>query len=187
MAATSKGAKHASEPQVCVGAIAGAFGVRGEVRLRPFTEDPRAIASYGELRTEDRAQCFEVTLTRSVKDGFAARLSGVTTREHAEALKGTRLYAPRSALPDLPEDEYYHADLIGMAVVGLDGVDYGRVKALQNYGAGDFLEISAQGRKSSALMPFTAAAAPHVDLVARQIVIDPPVGVFEEDSGEEEP
>ena len=178
-------ASTSSEAKVCVGAIAGAFGVRGEVRLRPFTEDPSAIASYGALSTEDGAREFEVTLTRPVKGGFAARLSTVATREEAEALKGTRLYAPRSALPDLPEDEYYHADLIGMRVVGLSGEAYGRVKALQNYGAGDFLEVSTPDRKSPALLPFTREAAPHVDVAAREIVADPPAGVFD-DEGEDQ-
>ena len=176
-----------SKSKVCVGAIAGAFGVRGEVRLRPFTEEPGAIASYGELSTEDGARQFEVKLTRPVKGGFAARLSSVETREEAEALKGTRLYAPRSALPDLSEDEFYHADLIGMKVVGLDGVDYGRVKALQNYGAGDFLEIAVPNRKSPALLPFTREAAPHVDLSAREIVADPPAGVFDDEPEELQP
>ncbi|MBX2853809.1 MAG: ribosome maturation factor RimM [Rhodobacteraceae bacterium] len=176
-----------SDPKVCVGAIAGAFGVRGEVRLRPFTEDPGAIASYGALSTEDGGRQFEVKLTRPVKGGYAAKLTSVATREQAEALKGVRLYAPRTALPDLPEDEYYHADLIGMKVVGLDGAEYGRVKALQNYGAGDFLEVAGPGRKSPALLPFTREGAPHVDLKAREIVVDPPVGVFEDDDeGEEE-
>lgn len=165
--------------RVCLGAIAGAFGVRGEVRLKPFTADPAAIADYGPLETEDGARAFEITLTRAVKNGYAARLSGIATREAAEALRGTRLYADRGALPALEEDEYYYTDLIGMTVVALDGTELGRVKAVQDYGGGDFLEVMAPGRKAPALLPFTREAAPHVDVAARQIVADPPDGVFD--------
>lgn len=178
----SRDADQRSDDRVCVGAVAGAYGVRGEVRVKPFTEDPAAIASYGPVETEDGGRRFDVSLTRPLKGGYAARLSGVATREAAEALKGTRLYAPRAALPDLEEDEYYHADLIGMTVVALDGTELGVVKALQNYGAGDFLEVAAPGRKAPALLPFTLDATPHVDLTARQIVADPPDGVFDEEA-----
>lgn len=165
--------------RICVGAVAGAFGVRGEVRLKPFTDDPAAIAAYGPLETEDGARRFTLTLTRDVKGGLAGRLSGVTSREQAEALKGTRLYAPRAALPEsADEDEFYHADLIGMAVVGLDGALLGAVLAVQNYGAGDLLEIRLDGEEGSVLLPFTRDVAPEVDLVARRIVIDPPEGAL---------
>ncbi|MEO1292251.1 MAG: ribosome maturation factor RimM [Pseudomonadota bacterium] len=175
-------APNSSEDQpVCVAAIAGAFGVRGEVRLKPFTNDPEAVAGYGPLSTEDGARQFEVRLSRPIKGGYAVRLSSVATREEAEALKGTRLYVPRSALPE-PEDEgdYYYADLIGMDVEDLSGHTLGRVRAVQNFGAGDFLEIYAPGRRQTALLPFTLAAVPKVDLARRTIIADPPLGVFED-------
>lgn len=165
--------------RVCLGAVAGAFGVRGEVRLKPFTDDPEAIAAYGPLETEQGERRFEVRLTRVVKGGVAARLSGVATREQAEGLRGTRLYAPRDALPPPEdEDEFYHADLINLAVVDLSGALLGAVRAVQNYGAGDMLEIAPPGGGKTVLLPFTRAEAPHIDLAAGEIVADPPEGLF---------
>lgn len=157
---------------VCVGAIAGAFGVGGEVRLKSFTAEPRAIASYGPLMTEDGARSFTVTLTRPVTGGLGARLSGVTTREQAEALRGTTLWVARSALPNLPDDEFYHADLIGLTVFDPGGARLGRVKAVHDHGAGDILEIT--GESGSILLPFTREAVPTVDLKAGRIIADPP-------------
>lgn len=175
------------DPQdhVCVGAIAGAFGVRGEVRLKSFCADPEAVAEYGPLIDASGA-VYEVRLDRPVKGGFAARLTGVATREQAEALKGARLYAPREALPSLPDDEYYHADLIGLDVVDPAGVPLGRVRAVHDFGAGDMLEVAAPTLKQPALLPFTREAVPTVDLSARRIVADPPEGVFPDDGAEEE-
>ncbi|TCO74252.1 ribosome maturation factor RimM [Rhodovulum euryhalinum] len=167
-----------SETRVCVGAIAGSFGVRGEVRLKSFCAEPEAIASYGPLLTEDGARRFEVTLTRPVKGGFAARLSGVATKEQADALNGVRLYADRIALPPLSEDEFYHADLIGLEVVDTGGQVLGRVRAVHDYGAGDLLEIHGPGLKSTVLLPFTEACVPTVDLAAGRLIADPPEGLF---------
>jgi 16S rRNA processing protein RimM len=164
--------------RVCVGALAGAFGVRGEARLKSFCAEPEAIASYGPLFTEDGARSFSVAITRSIPGGFAARLSGVGTREEAEALKGTRLYADRARLPRLPDDEFYHADLIGLAVVDTGGAALGEVMAVHNHGAGDILELRRPGG-ASVLLPFTKAAVPTIDLAARRIVADPPPGLFD--------
>jgi 16S rRNA processing protein RimM len=167
--------------RVCVGAVAGAFGVRGEVRLKSFCAEPEAIAGYGPLSTEDGSRRFEVTITRKIPQGFAARLSGVATREEAEALKGQRLYADRDRLPALPEDEFYHADLIGLEVVDTGGAPLGRVIAVHDHGAGDILEIARGGapgaaRGGSILLPFTREVVPTVDLSAGRIVADPPPG-----------
>lgn len=158
---------------ICVGAIAGAWGVKGEVRLKSFCAEPRAIAAYGPLFTEDGARSFAVTLGPAVAGGLAARLSGVTTREAAEALRGTRLCAPRAALPATAEDEFYHADLIGLPVYDPGGAELGRVAAVLNHGAGDILEVRRAGA-AALLLPFTRAAVPTVDLAARRIVADPP-------------
>lgn len=165
--------------RVCVGAIAGSFGVKGEVRLKSFCAEPDAIASYGPLYSEDGATSWDVKVTRSVKNGFAARLSGVMTKEAADALRGTRLYAPRDKLPALPDDEYYHADLIGLDVLDTGGNELGRVNAVLNHGAGDLLEIAVQDRRQSVLLPFTLATVPTVDLASRRIIVDPPDGVFD--------
>jgi 16S rRNA processing protein RimM len=164
--------------RVCVGALAGAFGVQGEVRLKSFCAEPEAIAGYGPLETEDGARRFDVTLVRPITGAFAARLSGVATREAAEALKGTRLYAPRNRLPPLEEDEFYHADLIGIEVRDTGGAVLGRVKAVHDHGAGDLLEI-ARPEGETVLLPFTRAAVPTVDLTARRIVADPPEGLID--------
>ncbi len=158
--------------RICVGAIAGAFGVRGEVRLKSFCAQAEDIATYGPLATEDGRRSFAVRLTRPVNGGLGARLSGVETKEQADALKGTTLWADRAALPSLPDDEFYHADLIGLEVVDTGGASLGRVRAVHDHGAGDILEI--YGPAGVLLVPFTRAAVPTVDLAAGRIVADPP-------------
>ncbi|WP_374273604.1 ribosome maturation factor RimM [Paenirhodobacter enshiensis] len=163
-----------SPDRVCIGAIAGAFGVRGEVRLKSFCTTPEDIATYGPLWTEDGSRSFTVQLTRPVTGGLGARLSGVTTKEEGDALKGATLWAERSRLPSLPDDEFYHTDLIGLDVFDAGGAPLGKVRAVQNFGAGDILEIYAPGRKTTLMLPFTRAAVPTVDLKARRIVADPP-------------
>lgn len=168
-----------SDSRVCVGAIAGAFGVRGETRLKSFCAEPEAIATYGPLSTEDGSRQFTVRVTRPIKGALAARLAGVDTREQAEALRGTRLYVDRARLPALPDDEFYHADLIGLDVLDTGGVRLGRVLAVHNHGAGDILEVAREGGAASVLLPFTRAAVPTVDLALRRIVADPPQGLFD--------
>lgn len=165
--------------KVCVGAIAGAFGVRGEVRLKSFCAEPEAIATYGPLTSEDGAKSFEIRLTGSVKNGFTARLSGIVTKEAADALRGLRLFAPRERLPELPDDEFYHADLINLTVLDTGGTEIGQVRAVLNHGAGDLLEIHGKGLKSPVLLPFTKAAVPTVDLASGRIIADPPEGLFD--------
>ncbi len=160
--------------RVCVGVIAGAFGVRGEVRLKSFCAQPEAIAAYAPLFTEDGARSFTVRLTRPVTGALGARLSGVSTKEEADALKGVTLWADRSRLPNLPDDEFYHADLIGLPVYDTGGALLGNVRAVHNHGAGDILEILGTGRKAALLLPFTRAIVPTVDLTAGRIVADPP-------------
>jgi 16S rRNA processing protein RimM len=165
--------------RVCVGAIAGAFGVRGEVRVKSFCAEAEDIAAYGPLTTEDGSRSFEIALTRPVTSGFAARLSGVATKEAADALRGTRLFAARAALPALPDDEFYHADLIGLTALDTGGVTLGQVAAVLNHGAGDLLELRGPGLKAPALVPFTRTIVPTVDLAAGRIIIDPPEGLIE--------
>ncbi|MBF9048955.1 16S rRNA processing protein RimM [Roseobacter sp. HKCCD9010] len=165
--------------RICVGAITGSFGVKGEARVKSFCAEPDAMGDYGPLSTEDGSRNFTLKITRAVKNGFAARLSGVTTKEQADALKGTRLYAPRDALPALPDDEFYHTDLIGLAVVDTGGQDRGRVHAVHNHGASDLLEVRAKEQKNTVLVPFTQEVVPTVDLTAKRIIIDPPEGLFD--------
>ena len=165
--------------RVCVGAIAGAFGVRGEVRLKSFCAEAADIAAYGPLTTEDGGRSFDVTLTRPVASGFAARLAGVMTKEAADGLRGQRLFAPRGALPSLPDDEFYHADLLGLSARDTGGAELGKIAAVLNHGAGDILELRGPALKGSVLVPFTRAIVPTVDLASGRVIIDPPEGLFD--------
>lgn len=168
--------------RICIGVIGGAFGVNGEVRLKSFCAEPTAIADYGPVFTKDGARSFTVKLTRPVSGGLGARLSGIKTKEEADALRGVELYVDRAKLPKLPDDEFYHSDLIGLAVLDTGGVGLGRVIAVHNHGAGDILEINGPelakaGRKSSLMLPFTLAAVPTVDLGAGRVIVDLPEGL----------
>ncbi len=159
--------------RILVGAIAGAHGVRGLVRIKSFTADPAAVAAYGPLTDESGQRRFELTVAGATKGGVIARIDGVPDRTGAEALRGLRLYVPRSALPAPAAGEYYRADLIGLSVELADGTGYGRVTDVQDYGAGDILEIErADG--TSELLPFTDRFVPVVDLAAGRVVVDPP-------------
>ena len=163
--------------RICVGTISGAFGVQGEVRLKSFCAEPAALATYGPLYTLDGSRSFTVKLTRPVAGGLGARLSGVATKEQADALRGTDLYVDRDRLPSLPDDEYYHNDLIGLEVRDTGGVPLGTVRAVLNHGAGDLLEVMGPGLKQPLLIPFTLAIVPTVDLSLGRIVADLPEGL----------
>ncbi|WP_027244963.1 ribosome maturation factor RimM [Leisingera daeponensis] len=163
---------------ICVGAIAGSFGVRGEVRLKSFCAVPEEIEDYSPLSNEDGSKTYSLTITRPIKNGFAALLEGVETKEDADAIKGLRLFARRDQLPQLPDDEFYHADLIGLEVYDTGGTLLGTVKSVQNHGASDLLEIHGPGLKATVLLPFTLEAVPTVDLTQGRIIADPPDGLF---------
>jgi 16S rRNA processing protein RimM len=164
--------------RVIVGTIAGAFGVHGEVRLKSFCADPAAIADYAPLTAETGRVFAQVVLTGQLKGGFSARLDGVTTKEDADALRNISLYAARGAMPSLPDDEFYHADLIGVTVVDTGGAVLGTVRYVVDHGAGDLLEITVPGQTDTVFLPFTKAFVPTVDLAAGRIVADPPEGLF---------
>jgi 16S rRNA processing protein RimM len=158
---------------VCVARIGAAHGVRGAVKLWTFTEDPLAVQRYGPLFTKDGARQFEVTHVREAKDHLVATLKGVATREEAERLNGIELYVPREKLPATDDDEYYHADLIGLSAVTTADQPLGRVIAIHNFGAGDIIEIAPQ-QGPTMLLPFTNAVVPTVDLSGGRVVIELP-------------
>ena len=158
---------------ICIARIGAAHGVRGAVKLWTFTEDPLAVKAYGPLRTKDGAREFEVTHARQAKDHLVATLKGVTTRDEAERLNGLELYVARENLPDTGEDEYYHADLIGLVAVTAAGAPLGRVVAIHNFGAGDIIEI-APPHGATMLLPFSNAVVPTVDLAGGRVVIEMP-------------
>jgi 16S rRNA processing protein RimM len=167
---------------VCVARIGAAHGVRGAVKLWTFTEDPLAVRDYGPLMTKDGARQFEVMHVREAKDHLVATLKGVTTRDDAERLNGLELYVPRERLPETDADEYYHADLIGLAAVNAADEPLGRVVAIHNFGAGDIIEI-APAKGATMLLPFTNAVVPTVDLANGRVVIELP----QEIEGDEAP
>ncbi len=159
--------------QICVARIGAAHGVRGAVKLWTFTEDPLAVKHYGPLVTKDGARQFEVTHVREAKGHLVATLKGIATREEAERLNGVELYVAREKLPATDENEYYHADLIGLAAVNAAGEPLGRVIAIHNFGAGDIIEI-APPNGATMLLPFTNAVVPTVDLEGGRAVIELP-------------
>jgi len=175
---------------ICIGAIAGARGIKGEVKIKSFTAEPRAIADYGTVLDESGDRSFGIKVTglgtgKSLGMVFA-RLGGVDDRDVAEALKGTRLYVSRSALPEPSDDEFYHADLVGVRADLVDGGVLGLIREVHDFGAGSVLEIAGE-EHSVVMVPFTLATVPVVDLASGRVVIDPPVGLLEPVSpGEEE-
>ena len=155
---------------ICVAAIAGAFGVKGEVKLKPFTEEPETCLTLGPLLDEAGEVFLTPTSHRKMKDFLVVKALQVKTREEAEALKSTKLYVPKSALPEPDEDEFYFSDLVGLDVKTVDGKRMGKVIAVHDFGAGDMLEIKPKD-KASFYHPFTKEAVPKVDIGAGRIVV----------------
>jgi 16S rRNA processing protein RimM len=155
---------------VLVGRVAGAFGVKGELRITAYTEDPTALLLYGVMRRKDGTPALTLSAGRVQKGALIARAAEAPTREAAEALKGAELYVPREALPQEDEDEFYLVDLIGLKAVAPDGSELGRVKSVQNFGAGDLLEIELEAAPSW-WAPFTKEAVPKIDLEAGVLTI----------------
>ena len=166
-------ARHPTDERVCVGVIAGAHGLRGLLRVRPFTDTPEDVAAYGPVETEDGGRTLTLSVANRLGKGvILVRAEGVADRNAAEALKGARLYVARDRLPVPEEDEFYYSDLIGLAAVTGDGAAVGRIRAVHEYGAGDVLEIIADDG-SVATIPFTRAAVPQVDISGGRVVVDP--------------
>lgn len=161
--------------RVCIAQIGAAHGVRGEVRLKAFTEDPLNVARYGPLESEDGTRQFAIEALRPAKDMLVARLTGIADRAAAEALKNLRLYVPRERLPQPAADEFYHADLIGLAATRRNGDAIGTVKAVHNFGAGDLIEIEPAGGGATVIWPFDENTVPVVDLAGGRIVVEPPM------------
>lgn len=168
-----------TERKVCVGAVIGAKGVRGEVKIKSFTATPGDIGSYGPVTTED-GRSFRLRVSSWAKDVVTAQLAGVADRNAAEALTGVKLYVERAALPAAEDGSYYHADLIGLAARLVDGEKVGKVSAVFNFGAGDVLEVTRPDGGTE-LIPFSGAAVAGVDLAAGTVTITPLPGLFEGD------
>jgi 16S rRNA processing protein RimM len=161
--------------RICLGQIGAPHGVRGEVRLQSFTDEPAAIATYGPLETED-GRVFRIERLRPAKHGFVAKLSGIDDRNAAERLANIKLYVPRERLPQPTDpDEFYHADLIGLRAVDRAGRECGSVVAVHNFGAGDLIELRPPGGARTELLPFDATTVPEVDIANGRLVVAHPV------------
>lgn len=170
----------APRDRVLVGHIRGAHGLKGEVRLRSFTDDPQAIAAYSPLETAS-GRVIEIVRLRPQKDGFIAVVKGIGDRNAAEALRGTDLFVPRSRLPELAAGEVYVHDLIGLPVFLADGRRLGEIAAVENYGAGDLMAINVPGRPSGVLIPFADGYVLEAD--GEKVVVDLPEGFLEDGKG----
>jgi len=159
--------------RVLLGVVAAPHGVRGLVRIRSFTEDPMSVAAYGPLSDETGKKKYRVEALSAARGAVLARIEGVADRTTAEALRGLRLYVERERLPATGEREWYEADLVGLAAVGKDGRNWGKVVAFHDFGAGSVMEVSG-----GMMLPFTDEAVPEVDVEGGKVLIDPPAGLL---------
>ena len=161
------------EDKILLGQFGAAHGIRGEVKLMAFTQEPASVTAYGPLTLDD-GRIVEILALRPQGEALVARVKGVGDRNAAETLRNRRLYVERSALPAVEdEDEFYQADLVGLAAEREDGTPLGCVVAVPDFGAGDLLEIQPEGGRSFYL-PFTRAVVPIVDIAAGRVVVVPP-------------
>lgn len=167
---------------ILVGHVAGGFGVKGEVRITAYTADPLALTAYGPLLRGDGSHGLSLTQTRATKDGVVGRAKEIATKEEADALRNLKLYVPRDRFPEPDEDEFYLADLIGIEARDAAGGVLGVVKAVQNFGADDMLEIAPVAGGPTWYLPFTKAATPELHLSERWLL-----AVRPEEVGEREP
>jgi 16S rRNA processing protein RimM len=163
---------------VLLGEISAARGLKGEVRISSYTEEAASITSYGPLQDETGRR-IEIESLRATPKGLIARIKGVTTRSAAEALLHTKLYVLREMLPERQEEEWYHADLIGLQALSQDGAQLGEIVAIQNFGAGDLLEVKPKGGGATVLVPFTRDTVPEIDAEGGRLTLVPPQGLFE--------
>lgn len=170
----------AEQGRVCVGVVSGVRGVRGDVRIRPFTELPENLTAYGALQFEDGTLA-DVTVKGTAKGEVLAVFAGVCDRSAAETLKGTKLYIDRASLPDPGDEEFYYHQLIGLAVETAEGERIGEVIAVQEYGAGDLIDVKLSGRRSPVLIPFTQDCVPVVNVKDGFVRVTPPPGLLDDD------
>jgi 16S rRNA processing protein RimM len=167
--------------RIILGHITGAHGIKGDVMVRTYTDDPADLGAYGPLADGDGNGAFVISSVRITPKGAIIRIRGVDDRTAAERLKGIALTVARTALPAAEDGQYYHADLIGMQAVTPGGEVIGTVVAIQNFGAGDLLELKLAGKRDTELLPFTDPVVPHVDLAARRLTVVMPAMVDDKD------
>ncbi len=162
----------------CVGVVTCARGIKGDIRVKSFTAVPEDLATYRPITDKSGSRIFKVKVTGAAKGQLVARIDGVSDRTAAEQLKGVEFYVPWEALPDPEDDEFYLRDLIGLRAEREDGSDFGTITAVENFGAGDVLEISGSV-KGGIMVPFTKDVVPVVDLEGQRVVIIPPDGLLD--------
>lgn len=177
--------KPSPDRRILVGEITGAHGIRGDVLVRSYTETPDAIAAYGPLTDASGKKSYSLRVVRVTSKGIVARVAGVEDRNGAEPLRGTKLYIERSKLPETGETEFYHADLIGLRAVAADGSALGKIVSVQNFGAGDLLELKPLEGETE-FIPFEDRWVPSVDLDAGILVINRPAVTVDDDSDEDD-
>jgi 16S rRNA processing protein RimM len=159
------------DDRICVGVVTGVHGLKGLVKIKPFTDTPEAVAAYGAVETEDGSRHLELEVAnRAGKGQIAVRIVGITDREAAETLKGQRLYVPRARLPAPEPDEFYYTDLVGMAAQRPTGEAVGKVRAVYDFGAGEVLEIVDETGVLN-MVPFTREAVPEIDIAAGYVIV----------------
>jgi len=167
--------------RIVLGVITGVHGIQGEVKLKSFTADPEAIASYGSLDASNGAT-LKIKSLKVHKDFFRARIDGIDDRNAAEALKGLELSIPRDRLPEPEEDEIYHTDLIGLSVLDTNGANIGSVVDILDFGAGELLEMKLQNVEATVLMPFDTQTVPQINLDTGTLTINPPDGLLDNET-----
>lgn len=177
----------ASNRRIVLGEIVGAHGIKGDVLVRSYTSEPADIAAYGPLEDATGRHKLTLTVRRSTSKGLVAHITGIDDRNAAEALKGTVLHLDRELLPDTGEEEFYHADLVGLVATDPQGRSLGTIVAVANYGAGDIIEVQPDDGGASALVPFTKAFVPVVDVAGGRVVVVMPSTPERHESVEDAP
>jgi 16S rRNA processing protein RimM len=170
--------------RVCLGLIVRPHGVRGLVRIKPYTADPKGVGAYGAVEDESAERQIKLSVVNVAKGMVTAKIEGVTDRDQAEAMRGTELWVPRSVLPEPAEEEFYHHDLVGLRAEGKDGVEFATVKAVENFGAGNIVELQWEAGPT-AFVPFTKEFVPVIDIPGGRIVVDPVPDLKEADQKED--
>jgi 16S rRNA processing protein RimM len=161
----------ASDDYICLGVVIGAAGIKGEVKLKSFTQEPLGIGDYGPLFDETGTKTFKIKSLRATNKAIIAKFAGINDRNEAEALIRQELYVPRSALPEAEDDVWYYSDLVGLEARSPEGDVIGTVEAVHNFGAGDLLEIKLAGGQHTEMLSFTSKTVPKVDIAAKYIIV----------------
>ncbi len=174
-----------NESLLLVGVVGAARGLKGEVRVKSFTDNPADIGSYGELTDETGKACYKIKVTGKRKESVTARIEGVEDRTAAENVRGLKLFVRREQMPKLDEDEFYFSELVGLDAVLVDGKKWGRVVLADDFGAGPVLEVELASGKNE-MVPFTLDVVPEVNLEKGLIVVVPPEGLLVRPEEEEQ-